>query len=165
MEIGFNKIGGSLRLDKTINTKKEKIKTITFDGFIRTFPEYANSKLFKVDTDGYDNKILRGAEQFLKKTKPAVFFEYDKKYLTDAGDPGLPIFDYLADCGYQSLLFYDNIGRFIFSCEITDKKLLSQIDRYLRDRQGICPYVDIVAFHRDEKDIANSFINFEERMK
>jgi hypothetical protein len=40
-------------------------------------PILVNSKMLKIDTDGFDTLILKSAVDFLKRAKPIIFFEYD----------------------------------------------------------------------------------------
>ena len=46
----------------------------------------------KIDTDGFDFKVLRGANNTLKTYKPVIFFEWDKIHLQAQNEDFLSIF-------------------------------------------------------------------------
>jgi FkbM family methyltransferase len=160
VQINSNKVGGSLRLSDT-SQSKSILEIVTLDSFIDKNPIYQNTKLLKIDTDGYDNRILRGARKYILHTHPILFFEYDKKYLADNNENGLDIFNYLKELGYSSILFYDNVGRFILSVDISNANLIESMDRYISDRKGMISYFDIVAFHSTDSEIYNVFLKNE----
>ena len=161
-----NRDKGTLRLDNiSTNKSREEIKLITLDTFISENPSMGNAKLIKIDTDGYDNKIIRGAKNYFKKNKPIVYFEYDKKLLGENGEDSLKVFEILKDIGYSSLVFFDNYGRFLISVSIDDIETIKQLDHYVTSRAGSFAYYDIVAFTAEDSDIARSFINNELQRK
>ncbi|MFA6476210.1 MAG: FkbM family methyltransferase [Candidatus Paceibacterota bacterium] len=159
----ISRTGGTLKIDP--RESKDKIGLITLDTLLEKNSEGKEVKLLKIDTDGYDNNILRGAKSYLEETKPVIYFEYDNKFLKDNGEEGLDIFPYLQGLGYQILVFFDNYGRFLISTETNKKETLSQLDHYINDREGAFAYYDIVAFHLNDADIAQSFIKNEESKK
>lgn len=123
----------------------------TLSQVIEKYPYYQDAKLLKIDTDGYDNKIIRGAKPLLLKAKPAVFFEYDPYYLAKQQESGLDIFTFLKDLGYRKLFFYDNFGLFITSCTCEDMHLIKDLHQYF-NRTGEM-YMDVLALHRDDDDV------------
>ena len=60
-------------------------------------------------------------------------------------------------------MFFDNYGRFLVSTETQNKNTLGQLDRYINDRNGAFAYYDIVVFHSNDLDIAETFIKNEEK--
>ncbi|WP_430666882.1 FkbM family methyltransferase [Helicobacter suis] len=58
----------------------------------------------KIDTDGFDFKILRGAYKTLKDNKPVLFFEWDYVHLANQSEVALSIFAFLSNLG-SSWLF------------------------------------------------------------
>lgn len=110
------------------------------------------SKMLKVDTDGFDNQILRGSTDFLEEAKPVVFFEYDPFFLSQQNDNGLSIFGTLAAIGYQKLLIYENNGELLLSTNIDNSRLLEDITHFYTGRKGI-RYCDICVFHEEDDDL------------
>ena len=157
----ISRTGGTLKINP--QESHEIINLITLDTLLEKEPEKQEVKLLKIDTDGYDNQILRGAKSYLEKTKPVIYFEYDTKFLKENGENGLEIFSYLEVSGYQTVAFFDNYGRFLISLDITDKEKLQQLDHYINSRNGAFAYYDIVIFHQQDQDLAKSFISKEEK--
>ena len=46
-------------------------------------------KLLKVDTEGFEARILRGSQNVLKIGRPIVIFEYNRETLSPLGEDGL----------------------------------------------------------------------------
>ncbi|MCX7834069.1 MAG: FkbM family methyltransferase [Ignavibacteria bacterium] len=137
---------------KIIHDKKEKIKLSSFDEFYKN-ESLENIVLFKSDTDGYDLKVLKGAQDFLNKNKPVIFFEYDEYYFSLHSESGISIFDFLHNCGYKKSIFYDNYGRFIISLDVNSKNQIEQLTRYIKSRKGKIDYYDIALFPEKDLDI------------
>lgn len=115
-------------------------------------PRFAAAKLVKIDTDGYDCKIIRGAAPCLGRSKPVLFFEYDPYFLSRQGDDGLSVFRTLDDLGYRDLLVYDNLGRLLGPARVGDDADLSRIHNDYCDGRPGGRYVDLCAFHSDDAD-------------
>lgn len=135
-----NKIG-----DNLIEVKK-------LSDVLKDYPSFWQSKMIKVDTDGFDCKILRGAANFLKSAKPIIFFEYDPFFLAEQGDNGTSIFNDLSNYGYKNLLIYDNFGDLMLSVNINNSRLLEEIHLYFSGRLGH-RYCDICVFHAEDSDL------------
>lgn len=159
--ITSTKEGGSLKLNTKKNNIKKTINLTTVDSLISSNPDITNVKVFKIDTDGYDYRILLGSKKYLTNTYPSIYFEYDNTYLNDNGDKGLDMLNFLKDCGYEKILFYDNYGRFVVSSNLDNKVLLNELDRYIMNRKGGFAYFDAIAFHKNDNDLATTFINNE----
>jgi hypothetical protein len=56
--------------------------------------------LIKVDVEGFELHVLRGAEKTLRQCKPALFIELDDNNLSDQGDSAEKLVSYLEDLGY-----------------------------------------------------------------
>lgn len=163
LNVEVNRKGGTLRLNAFKENKNNTVEIITLDSLIKRNSKCKNAKLLKIDTDGYDNQIIRGADVFLKETKPVIYFEYDCNLLKENKENGLEIFDVLKKYGYQDLVFFDNYGRFLVSVSIDEKAIIKQLDRYIGNRKGAFAFYDIIAFHTEDTDIARLFIEQEEK--
>ncbi len=116
------------------------------------YPQFIHTKMIKIDTDGYDLIILRGALKYLETSKPVLFFEYDPYFLQQQDDNGLSIFPILQKIGYQDIIIYDNIGALLLSCNVSDNKILEEIHAYYSGRGGKM-YCDLCVFHKEDKDV------------
>ena len=159
------KSDGTLRIqDKGNNDGQtgDSVAITTIDSLSSTYEQaFSKIKVLKIDTDGYDLKIIRGSKEFIKKNKPALFFEYDRVYLDALNEDGLSIYSFLKDLGYSSILFYDNYGRFLISVSIEQIKEIEQLDAYIAGKTGAFPYYDLCVFHKDDSDIAQQLIDKE----
>lgn len=138
--LSTNKVG-----DNIIEVKK-------LSDVLKDYPSFWQSKMIKVDTDGFDCKILRGAAEFLKSAKPIIFFEYDPFFLAEQGDEGISIFQDLSSYGYKNLLIYDNFGDLMISVNINNSRILEDIHLYFSGRLGH-RYCDICVFHTEDSDL------------
>lgn len=133
--------------------KKTLIKNIS--SILEEHELFSKSKMLKIDTDGYDNKIIRGSFSYLKESKPVIFFEYDPYFLAQQGEDSLSIFKFLHTIGYKKLLIYENRGEFILSADIDNVTLLEDITNFYSGRNGLL-YCDICVFHEEDEDLFNT---------
>ncbi|WMW24312.1 FkbM family methyltransferase [Methanolobus sediminis] len=149
-------VGGTSHIykDNTMNTVSEiNMKTLT--DVLKEHPLYLKSKLIKIDTDGFDGIILRGAIDYISATKPIIFFEYDPFFLSKQNDDGISIFAMLRSLGYKVALIYDNYGFYMLSTYLTNLHLLEDLHNYISDRGGKY-YYDICVFHSEDEDLYNN---------
>lgn len=90
--------------------------------------KYQDTKfdLLKIDTDGFDFKVLRGAEAFLSEQTPFVFFEWDKMFLREQKEDEMSIFNYLESKGYYNLILFDNFGNYFATTDTTELPILKE---------------------------------------
>lgn len=142
--------------------ENNKLNIITLDSFFVSNPQFKNAKLLKIDTDGYDLKIIRGGLSYIKETRPVLFFEYDTVFLAEQGDDGISTLLTLEGLGYKDAIFYDNGGRFVMSVDLHNHLQLSQLHNLIDKNYRLpFPFYDIVLFHEGDTDIAKNFINSE----
>ncbi|MFM7431762.1 MAG: FkbM family methyltransferase [Flammeovirgaceae bacterium] len=58
--------------------------------------------LMKLDVEGYELKVLRGAKALLQIHKPILFIEVDDDNLKDQNDSAMELLQFLEHCGYRS---------------------------------------------------------------
>jgi FkbM family methyltransferase len=122
--------------------------------------DFTDSKLVKIDTDGFDLAIIRGSADFIRSAKPVIFFEYDPFFLSKQNDDGISIFALLQTWGYHSIAIYDNFGRYLISLKLTDCHQIADLHQYLLDRQGTY-YYDICAIHTEDIEILDQIRKIE----
>jgi FkbM family methyltransferase len=145
------KQGGTAHLSEN-KVGENIIEVKKLSDVLKDYPSFWQSKMIKVDTDGFDGKILRGAADFLKSAKPIVFFEYDPFFLAEQGDDGISIFQDLNSYGYKKLLIYDNFGDLMLSTTIDNYRLIEELHLYFSGRLGH-RYCDICVFHTEDSDV------------
>jgi len=82
----------------------------TLDDLIASKKEFEALNILKVDTDGNDFAVIRGAKETIGRFRPVVMLECD---LFDNGayvDDVLEVIALLEECGLDSMLAYDNFG-------------------------------------------------------
>jgi FkbM family methyltransferase len=86
--------------------------------------------LLKIDTDGFDGKVLAGAKEILTQSKPPVIFEWHPILIQKTGNNVNEPFKILAEFGYDQFLFYTKYGvfsHFMTGCNTREIGLLSQV--------------------------------------
>lgn len=100
------------------SAKSQNIKTL--ENVLNSYPEFMQAKLVKIDTDGFDGFILRGAISWIKKQQPYVFLEFDPYFLAIQQFAPTEIFSILTDAAYKYVAFFDNYGNYLKSLKIKD---------------------------------------------
>ncbi len=120
------------------------VKTVTIDTLIEKYNEFLMTNIIKIDTDGYDYKVIRGCEKLISQAKPAIFFELSSNHLVSVGENPLSIFDFLFQKGYREAIFYDNVGFPFIKVSIDQIDYISQLIAYA-DLKNF--YFDVLLFH------------------
>jgi FkbM family methyltransferase len=144
-----------------------KIEMITLDSLVtNNFSATAHTiKLLKIDTEGFDTIIIRGALQYIKATKPVIYFEYNNDNMQAIKEDGLATIWQLEKLGYKTILFYDDRGRFILSTNLEDKATIQHMNDYADGKNGLIYYYNICLFHEEDTDIARKAIEGENRLR
>jgi FkbM family methyltransferase len=117
-------------------------------------------RLLKIDTDGFDAKVIRGAMGVIGRDRPAVFFEYDPDFMARNGDDGREVLRSLARAGYGPVIAYDNHGRYLLHAEASNDSLWNDLHAYYTGRGGES-YMDLCAFHAGDAMIAAEVVRDE----
>ncbi|HMP90060.1 MAG TPA: FkbM family methyltransferase [Kiritimatiellia bacterium] len=147
---------GTGYLDRSETSKSENVDTYTLPDILRQFARFSNAKLLKIDTDGFDGNIIRGASDWIKHAHPIIFFEYAANLMAQNGDDGLSLFNFLAELGYTCATIHRDMGGIINAVEPLTAEQLKDIDREIR-KGWLHAYVDITAFHSEDRDVFQSF--------
>jgi len=142
---------GTNRLLFSNNTSSEESVSIqTLDQLVE---EKYKDKLFdliKIDTDGFDFRVIRGAKKTIEKCHPLLFFEWDKAYCKEQGEDPISIFPILGDLGYSVCILFDNFGNLRDIVQTNDlQKLGDVIENTIGD--GLPYYYDVLAINNNGK--------------
>jgi FkbM family methyltransferase len=142
-------VSGTAHFTDSVNTSTEfrKLSTVLIEE-----PQFAQAKLLKIDTDGFDLAIIRGSTDFIQTAKPILFFEYDPFFLKNQKEDGISIFSLLQKLGYHSMVIYDNFGRYLISLPLTETNQIADLHRYLLNRPGDY-YYDICVVHTEDLEV------------
>lgn len=102
----------------------EPLHQVTLDTLLAT---YRRVNLIKIDTDGYDFRVLRGGLQAIARHRPAVLFEWDCSNNPGCWDEAQEIFSALTAVGYRQALLYDNLGYIQGLYDLPDSISLRQV--------------------------------------
>jgi FkbM family methyltransferase len=118
-------------------------------------PVFAAAKLVKVDTDGFDIRILQANLDFFQSVHPTIFFEYDPHSFGLVASSGISVFSDLRMVGYHDVMVYDNSGDYLLTTTLLDMNILEDLHYYYSGRQGLA-YCDLCVFPLDDADICRS---------
>jgi FkbM family methyltransferase len=157
IQVAFEKSGWNTTLVPSANGQTLSLKTLdevlSDEGlFNRTL------KMLKIDCEGFDTIILRGAGELLQKHRPVIFFEYNKTNMNAIGEDGLSTLFSMEQYGYHSALFFDNYGRFMLRAPLSDKALISALHDYTEDGVSQVGYYDICLFHQQDEQLSDIFM-------
>jgi len=156
------KIGTAIIKVNEHNDESGSIQLDTFDQFLqKNNIDAQNIKCIKIDTDGFDVKILRGSTEHLKIVKPVLFIEYDMVLMKQVNEDGVSTLKMLNDLGYSDVMFYDNLGRFIVALKLDNVDSIQQMTNYICGYKGRFTFYDLCIFHKDDADLAQRFIRDE----
>jgi FkbM family methyltransferase len=85
--------------NEKISSALEKVTTLTLDDY---YSKNGADKisLIKVDVEGFEMKVLRGAQEVIKKFRPDLFVEVNDANLRLQGDSLEMVFNFLKENGY-----------------------------------------------------------------
>lgn len=126
------------------------------------------TRLVKIDTDGYDFKILLSSIKEISNDDSVIFFEFDPSFLSNKryNEP----FDALRsmlDAGYLYYLIYDNFGNYMLSISSDHERIFHDLNCYLRQARrngGGVNYYDICCFKECDFDLFKEIIQLENEM-
>lgn len=91
---------------------EEKIKVTTLDTFISS-KKLKKVSFIKIDVEGHELEVLRGAEKVLAESNPAIMIEINSEHLSRSKTSKHQIFDYLEKQGYTSARIIDESGTLV----------------------------------------------------
>jgi FkbM family methyltransferase len=114
--------------------------------------------LIKIDTDGYDGKILKGAESTIKKFMPLIIFEWHPFLCIQTKTDYNEHFSVLKKMNYNNFIWFTKFGDF-------SHFTVNPSDEYIHQFADICInatfnedwHYDIIAFHDNS---TYSFLEF-----
>lgn len=152
--VQFDSLGGTGRL-RSVSSSKDSIRTSTLAHVLARCPKGPPVQLLKIDTDGFDTLIIKGALTYLSERKCTVFFEYDPHFLAEHDKNSEQVFSLLDGAGYDTALVYDNYGDYVLSAALSNGQLWAELSAYAAGRNGE-KYFDIAVFHCEDKDVAEN---------
>ncbi len=140
----------------------KKITLKTLDEILEE-PRFSSRtlKLLKIDTEGFDTIIIRGATEMIQKYQPVIYFEYNRSNMEAIGEDGLSTLLSLEKYGYDSIIFFDNKGRYLLTAPFSQRELIRELHNYSDEHKSGIAYFDICLFHQNDADIEKKFLDSE----
>jgi FkbM family methyltransferase len=151
--VRHNYMDGNSNIE-TASAGGEMVDFITLDEALDAEPEFRVPTLVKIDTEGFELKILCGAGRTLSDHRPPLFFEYFPEFIRrEGGDPDV-LFDLLRRHGYVHFIFYDGGGNLLISLTGEQGDQIQSLRRYCELRHT---FVDVAAFHASDSAWSHEF--------
>ena len=144
---------------RIVETQNSTIQTsiITLDT-LSTINNLGTVRIIKIDTDGFDCKIIKGSLGLIEKYKPVLFFEYDYDLSKQQNEEPIEILSILRSKGYNGIIYYDNFGKLICATSLQNDLQLKILDRYIQNGKGSFPYYDVFVFHQSDESLMKEII-------
>jgi FkbM family methyltransferase len=119
--------------------------------------KFADARLLKIDTDGYDFEIIITSSEYLAKNAPVIFFEYYIGFRIDDERCSLQAIGELMKIGYHQFIVWDNFGHFMLTT--SSHSTFEELNAFLRSNREsgtAVYYLDVCAFHDRDRDLFKS---------
>jgi FkbM family methyltransferase len=130
-----------------LNPGGKEFQTITIDDLLIEHPEFIGLNLIKIDTDGNDFAVIKGARQTLF-SQPVVMFECDVFGNTHYVEDCLEALALFNTAGYQSMLVYEKFGYPMGRFKLDDLAHFKELLFYQLTKKYI--YFDILLMKEEE---------------
>ncbi len=143
---------GTACLSPVTDTNENSSITITLDDLLRKYPFAPD--ILKIDTDGFDFAVMRGAEDTLRTHKPYIYFEWGIEDLIKNNEDPVSIWNYLNNLGYKKAYIYDNFGSLLTVISTDDYEALKLLSNYIINaKPRKIWYYDVLLINECKKNI------------
>lgn len=159
--VTFDKAGWNTTIKPSQAADSQSIKITSLDDFMSAQQAAATCKVVKIDAEGFDCSIIRGAAKFIRQSHPVLMFEYNRDNMDAIGENGLDTLRMLSDLGYSQVVFHDCYSRFFTDALLSNDGLVRDMLDYADGKHGAIYYFDLTVFHQDDTDVAIEFVKAE----
>jgi len=119
----------------------------TLDDLLMAYPDFSCPDVIKIDTDGFEPAILRGAKNVLASSKPVVFYEWHPDCYNMAEEDNISHADFLMDLGYDGFTIFTNRGELLLHVRRPGHDILESLAQFSHARRRVdnCHF-DVAAF-------------------
>jgi len=119
----------------------------TLDDLLTAYPEFSCPDVIKIDTDGFEPAVLRGAKNVLASSKPVVFYEWHPDCYHMAGEDNISHADFLMDLGYDGFTIFTNRGELLLHVRRPGHDILESLAQFSQARRRVDDWhFDVAAF-------------------
>jgi FkbM family methyltransferase len=130
----------------------EAFETRTLDDLLRDYPRFSRPDVIKIDTDGFDAPIMRGAREVLASSRPVVFYEWDPHSYEMAGENDSSHAELLRALGFDSFIIFGNRGELLLQIRRPGPEVWASLARFARARRPVDGwYYDVAAFPEERR--------------
>jgi FkbM family methyltransferase len=148
LELGNARIVGA-------NGDRGRLSFQTLDAVLERHPEFRRANLLKVDVEGWDPRVLRGARRLLTEARPVVLFEHQPRGVSALGEPQTLVFEDIAALGYRRWILYDHRGWLVAAVGADEH---ARLEPLLADAASRDLYYDVCAFHDSAAEAREGFL-------
>ncbi len=123
----------------------------------------AEIKLLKVDVEGFDTIVLRGAAEIIKQNKPVLFFEYNRENMIAINEDGISTILSFRNEGYHKIAFFDHKGTLVAATDLKNEEVIRYLHEYISSKHNLLGYYDICIFHETDNAVAEEFLQNEKK--
>ncbi|WP_460851357.1 FkbM family methyltransferase [Nocardioides montaniterrae] len=142
--------GGTTRFVEATGAE-DAMPSITPTRLRETQPDFADMRLVKSDTDGYDCTLIPVIAEAWAESKPVLFFEYDPYLTRIAGYDPVEVWTRLDALGYHRAAVWMHHGGVVG--QLTGEEIAArhtELDDFNHKRPGSRSYWDIAVVHDDD---------------
>jgi FkbM family methyltransferase len=161
LNVGLEKSGWNT----TVIPVAEGGKAVSFkslDDVIAEQSTKASIKLLKVDVEGFDTIVLRGAGNIIREHQPVLFFEYNRQNMIAINEEGLSTILSFKEMGYHRIIFFDHKGALVLSTTMQNEEAITAMHQYISSTKNLLGYYDICIFHEADDAVASAFLKEEQ---
>lgn len=96
------RLTGESRLATAGERGDAEVEVARLDGLLERHPRLAETRLLKVDVEGGELPLFRGAADLLRKARPRIYVEIEERHCRRFGWGRQDVLDHLASSGYRS---------------------------------------------------------------
>lgn len=138
------------------------VRVKSLSQILESHPRFKNARLLKVDTDGFDAKIILAASDVIAASKPIAYIEYSPSESPAAEAECRAMIERLKSIGYAYFHVFDNFGNHMLRVPAEQSDHLHALNAYVRSsRKDLRPslfYYDICAIAANDADISDDLL-------
>ena len=135
---------GTSHLESVSHDKENGNKLVKLDTLMKTKYGDIKADILKIDTDGFDFKVIRGGMEYIEKYHPLIYFEWSKGSLEMQGEDTLSIFPIVNQWGYSKAIIFDNFGELVTELNTNDTLAFRLLLDYSKSKEQKICYYDIL---------------------
>jgi len=138
------------------------VRMRSLESIVADHPRFLKAELLKIDTDGFDAKIIMASIDLISRVMPVVYVEYSPNGSPHVEQECREMINRLCDIGYIYFHIFDNFGNHILRLSFNELFHLNELIAYVRNcRKDLRPavfYFDICAITNDNSDISDELL-------